>query len=144
MRLDAQRARGPPLLCHFSRSRDRGRRGRRRRHELAGSKKSSKHGQSQKRESTMTSPVLSARRFVRPRTGQQRTQREPERAVIMSPLSVRAVRTLESVNNRSLEESRRRGPVNHNAEQPITSNHSPPELFAGPARCGGRSCRLMW
>lgn len=94
MRLDAERTRGPPLLCHFSRSRDGGRRGGSRRHELAGSEKSSKHRQSQKKGGIHDdSPVLSVRRDLRPRAGPQRTQREPGRAVIMSPLSVRAVRT---------------------------------------------------
>lgn len=43
VRLDAERARGAPLLCHFSPSRDRGTKGGIRRHELAGSKKSSTH-----------------------------------------------------------------------------------------------------
>lgn len=92
VRLNAHGARGSPLLCHLSRHKRA--RGRRRRHELARSKKSSKNTDGLKtRESTVAVPVLSVGRVVRPPAGQHRKQWEPRGAVITSPLSVRAVRT---------------------------------------------------
>lgn len=48
---------------------------------------------------------------------------------MVSPLSVGALRSFGECQQPSLEESRGEGPVSHRAEQPIMSNHNPPELF---------------
>lgn len=127
MRLDTECARGPPLLCHFSRR------------DEDGEQDKLKNAQAApKRESQNDGPVRVAPRL--PSSG--RGERDPKRAALISPLSVRAVRTFGECQQPDLrgEPERATCQSHHRA-----TNHEwsrPLGTFPGPARYGAARAAL--